>query len=71
MIINYRTYTSLAATGLFEWLVSKGIITLSNPYINAETLESVIITGGLVLAGVFRKYAGEPLFKKNPTQPKK
>lgn len=60
-MINYRTFTTLIATGLFKWLVSTGVIELTNQYITAETLEAAIITALLVLAAIFRKYAGQAI----------
>lgn len=61
---GYRTFTSLLATGVFDWLVRIGIIDLTNPAVSKETLEGIIITLGLLAAAFFRKYAGKPIFKK-------
>lgn len=65
-MVNYRTFATLAATALFQWLVSQGIINLTNPLVTKETLEATITTGLLILAAVFRKYAGTAIFKKKP-----
>lgn len=66
-MVNYRTFATLAATALFQWLVSIGLINLANPIVTKETLEAAITTALLILAAVFRKYAGQKLlFKKQP-----
>lgn len=68
-MINYRTLTTLAATALFQWLVRIGLIDLTNPVVTKETLEAAITTALLILAAIFRKYAGQAIFKKKPTTP--
>lgn len=66
MMLNYRTYTTLIAAGLFDWLVKLGVIDLTNPLITKETLEGIVLTLMLILAGLFKKYAGRRLFTKKP-----
>lgn len=68
MLVNYRTYITLIADWLFNLLVKYEIINLTNPVVSKEALETVITTILLILAAVFRKYAGKPipLLQKKP-----
>jgi len=59
MLLNLRTLITLAAAGLLEWLTSAGIVEF-----DSATLESFIKTGLLLLAALFRVYAGQRLFGK-------
>jgi len=69
MLLNYRTLITLAAGAIFEWLTKMGIIvvggaTVFGLQITPETIESAIMTLILILAGVFRYFAGRKLFAK-------
>lgn len=66
-MVNYRTFATLIATAIFTWLTTHGIIDLTNPVVTKETLEAGIITILLILAAIFRKYAGQVIFKKKTT----
>jgi len=57
MLINFRTFITLLSAGILEWLTSRGIVEF-----DSQTVESTIKTLLLVLAAIFRYYAGKKMF---------
>lgn len=69
MLINYRTILTLLSGVIFEWLTRSGIIAfaqvnLGGMTITKESIESAIMTLILIVAAIFRVYAGKKLFTK-------
>lgn len=50
-----RSLAALAAAVIFQWLVSTGIVDLSNPIVTRETLEAGITTILLIAAALLQR----------------
>lgn len=61
MLINFRTLITLLSAGILEWLTEIGIVEF-----DSTTIESAVKTFLLVLAAIFRIYAGRKMFGKKP-----
>jgi hypothetical protein len=61
MLINYRGIINAIAGVLFNALVGVGIIDIPQ-----EQILAFVNVGFLILAGLFRIYAGRKLFTKKP-----
>lgn len=59
MLINYRTLSTVIAGAIFNFLVSIGVVDIPS-----ETILAAVNTVILILAAIFRYYAGRKLFSK-------
>lgn len=64
MLINFRTLITLLSAGILEWLTANGIVEF-----DSATIESAVKTFLLVLAAIFRIYAGRKIFGRKTATP--
>lgn len=66
MLTGFRTFITLFAGWLFDYLTRTGIIQLSSNQVTAEKIETAVMTFIFILAALFRFYANRKLFSKKP-----